>query len=75
MRLECVANEWQGFFFISISISLNAIVSGSILSFVRILGEFGATLMFAGNIPGRKIFTNPFKRSEGIFYLLMNYLF
>ncbi|PEZ05498.1 molybdate ABC transporter permease subunit [Bacillus sp. AFS018417] len=48
----CGANEWQVFFFISIPLSLKAIVSGSILSFAKILGEFGATLMFAGNIPG-----------------------
>ena len=27
--------------------------AGIILSFMRALGEFGATLMFAGNIPGR----------------------
>ncbi|WP_088011134.1 molybdate ABC transporter permease subunit [Gottfriedia acidiceleris] len=48
----CGANEWNVFFFISIPLSLKAIISGSILSFARVLGEFGATLMFAGNIPG-----------------------
>jgi molybdate transport system permease protein len=46
------ANEWQVFYFISIPLALKAIISGSILSFARALGEFGATLMFAGNIPG-----------------------
>ena len=40
------------FLFISIPLASRALISGSILSFARALGEFGATLMFAGNIPG-----------------------
>ena len=47
------ANEWQVFFFISVPLALKALVSGGILSFTRALGEFGATLMFAGNLPGK----------------------
>lgn len=47
------AKEWQVFFFISIPLALKSIVSGGILSFTRALGEFGATLMFAGNLPGK----------------------
>ena len=47
------ANELKLFFTISIPLALKAIISGAILSFSRALGEFGATLMFAGNIPGR----------------------
>lgn len=47
------ANEWQVFMFVSIPLALKALVSGAILSFTRALGEFGATLMFAGNIPGK----------------------
>ncbi|MGE8000645.1 molybdate ABC transporter permease subunit [Lysinibacillus sp. NPDC093190] len=47
------ANGWQVFFFISIPLALKSIVSGGILSFTRALGEFGATLMFAGNLPGK----------------------
>lgn len=47
------ANEWQVFFYVSIPLALKAIVSGAILSFTRALGEFGATLMFAGNLPGK----------------------
>ncbi|MCM3724822.1 molybdate ABC transporter permease subunit [Neobacillus cucumis] len=47
------ANEYQLFLTISIPLSLKAIISGTILSFARALGEFGATLMFAGNIPGK----------------------
>ncbi|MEH7612102.1 molybdate ABC transporter permease subunit [Gottfriedia acidiceleris] len=49
----CGANEWNVFFLISIPLSIKAIISGSILSVARVLGEFGATLMFAGNIPGK----------------------
>lgn len=47
------AHEWQVFFFIAIPLALKSIVSGGILSFTRALGEFGATLMFAGNLPGK----------------------
>ena len=46
------ANEWRIFLFISIPLASKALITGSILSFARALGEFGATLMFAGNIPG-----------------------
>jgi len=34
-------------------LSKKGIIAGTILSFARALGEFGATLMVAGNIPGR----------------------
>lgn len=47
------ANEFRLFMFISIPLALKAIISGAILSFARAFGEFGATLMFAGNIPGK----------------------
>lgn len=47
------ANEWQVFLYVSIPLASKALVSGGILSFTRALGEFGATLMFAGNIPGK----------------------
>jgi molybdate transport system permease protein len=47
------ANEFQLFIFVSIPLAIKSIVSGGILSFARALGEFGATLMFAGNIPGK----------------------
>lgn len=47
------ANEWKIFLFISIPLASKALISGCILSFARALGEFGATLMFAGNIPGK----------------------
>ncbi|MFK9091612.1 molybdate ABC transporter permease subunit [Bacillus salipaludis] len=47
------ASSLQLFLFISIPLALRSIISGGILSFARALGEFGATLMFAGNIPGK----------------------
>jgi molybdate transport system permease protein len=47
------ASEWKIFLCISIPLASKSLISGSILSFARALGEFGATLMFAGNIPGR----------------------
>jgi molybdate transport system permease protein len=34
-------------------ISKKGIIAGAVLSFARALGEFGATLMVAGNIPGK----------------------
>ncbi|MBD8027433.1 molybdate ABC transporter permease subunit [Ureibacillus sp. Re31] len=46
------ANEWRIFLYISIPLASKSLITGSILSFARALGEFGATLMFAGNIPG-----------------------
>lgn len=47
------ATEFKLFMFISMPLARKAIISGAILSFARALGEFGATLMFAGNIPGK----------------------
>lgn len=47
------ANEWQVFFHISMPLISRSLVTGLILSFSRAIGEFGATFMFAGNIPGQ----------------------
>jgi len=47
------ANEWKVFTGVSLPLAMKSILAGTILSFARALGEFGATLMFAGNIPGR----------------------
>ncbi|MEH7108414.1 MULTISPECIES: molybdate ABC transporter permease subunit [Bacillaceae] len=47
------ANELNVFLLVTIPLSIKSIITGFILSFARALGEFGATLMFAGNIPGR----------------------
>lgn len=47
------ASEWQVFRFITVPLASRALVAGYILGFARALGEFGATLMVAGNIPHR----------------------
>ena len=47
------ANEWKIFLNITLPLSYRSIITGIILSFARALGEFGATFMFAGNIPGK----------------------
>ena len=47
------AKRWQVFLFVTVPLAKGALLSGIILSFTRALGEFGATLMFAGNIPGQ----------------------
>lgn len=47
------ASEWKVLYYLSIPLASKSIISGAILSFARALGEFGATLMFAGNIPGK----------------------
>ena len=47
------ANEWQVFYYILFPLAGRAILSGLILTWTRALGEFGATLMFAGNLEGK----------------------
>lgn len=47
------ANEWQVFRYITLPLAQRSLVSAFILGFARSLGEFGATLMIAGNIPGK----------------------
>lgn len=46
-------SKFRIFTHITIPLSKHALMTGAILAFARALGEFGATLMFAGNIPGR----------------------
>ena len=47
------ASETKIFFKVAIPLAWPGIIGGLVLSFARALGEFGATLMIAGNIPGR----------------------
>ncbi|MFC0215150.1 molybdate ABC transporter permease subunit [Paenibacillus chartarius] len=47
------ANEWQVFRHITLPLTFRSLVTAYILGFARGLGEFGATLMIAGNIPGK----------------------
>jgi len=46
------SNEWQLFHGIMFPLARRAIVSGAVLAWTRALGEFGATILFAGNMPG-----------------------
>lgn len=45
-------SEWETFRRITLPLARRGILAGAVLSFARALGEFGATLMLAGNIPG-----------------------
>ncbi|HMJ66328.1 MAG TPA: molybdate ABC transporter permease subunit [Candidatus Binatia bacterium] len=47
------ASDLRVFFTITTPLALRGILGGMLLSFARALGEFGATIMVAGNIPGR----------------------
>src|SRR5690625_1082921 len=46
------ASKWKVFWTISFPLAWPGLLSGLVLSFARALGEFGATLMIAGYIPG-----------------------
>lgn len=46
------ASELRIFFTISTPLAWKGILTGAILAFSRALGEFGATILIAGNIPG-----------------------
>lgn len=46
-------NEWQLFRLIHLPLIWRGLLAGGVLGFLRALGDFGATLMVAGNIPGR----------------------
>jgi molybdate transport system permease protein len=47
------ANEWKVFWSVTVPLAWPGVVAGTVLAFARSLGEFGATLMLAGNIPGK----------------------
>jgi molybdate transport system permease protein len=49
-----LGKSWIGtFFLITLPLARRGIIAGIVLSFTRALGEFGATFMLAGNIPGK----------------------
>ncbi len=57
-RLEQIARTLGAsglrvFFSITAPLAMRGIVGGMLLAFARALGEFGATIMVAGNIPGK----------------------
>lgn len=47
------AGEFKVFLTITLPLAWNGVIAGFVLAFARSLGEFGATLMIAGNIPGK----------------------
>jgi len=47
------ASNWKVFLTITLPLAWPGLLAGFILTFARALGEFGATLMFAGFIPGK----------------------
>ncbi len=47
------AGHWQTFRFLILPLSSTAMLSGMVMTWARALGEFGATIIFAGNLPGR----------------------
>jgi molybdate transport system permease protein len=47
------ATRWQTFRFITLPLSASALLTGAALAWARAIGEFGATILFAGNIVGR----------------------
>lgn len=46
-------SEFEIFYKIAVPLAMPGIIGGLVLSFARAIGEFGATLMLAGNIPGK----------------------
>ena len=46
------AGEWRVFATVSLPLAARAILGGVLLAFARAVGEFGATILVAGNIPG-----------------------
>lgn len=57
LRLEAMARtlgagEWRVFWTISLPLARGGIVAGAVFAFARALGEFGATVVIAGMIPG-----------------------
>lgn len=47
------ASPLRTFVRITVPLAVGSLVSGAVMTFARALGEFGATIMFAGNIQGR----------------------
>ena len=57
VRLEQIAaslgaSSFKIFFVVTIPLAYKGIIAGALLAFSRALGEFGATILLAGNIPG-----------------------
>jgi molybdate transport system permease protein len=48
------ARPFDAFWSVSLPLARNGVLAGAVLAFARSLGEFGATLVFAANMPGRR---------------------
>ena len=46
------ASQWQLFSHVMLPLAGRALLSGAVLCWTRALGEFGATILFAGNLEG-----------------------
>ena len=56
-RLEMISrslgrNRWSTFLRVTLPLALPGVLAGAVLSFARALGEFGATIVLAGNVEG-----------------------
>lgn len=47
------ANRWQMMWQVELPLARRALVSGAVMTWARAVGEFGATIMFAGNLGGK----------------------
>ena len=47
------ASDWRVFWRVTLPLSRRAVIAATVLAFARALGDFGATLMIAGDIPGK----------------------
>jgi molybdate transport system permease protein len=47
------ASGWQSFWRVTVPLAGPALLGGAVMTWARALGEFGATIIFAGNLPGR----------------------
>jgi molybdate transport system permease protein len=47
------ASTWQVWRYVTLPLSATALITGGVLAWARALGEFGATILFAGNLVGR----------------------
>jgi molybdate transport system permease protein len=47
------ANEWRVLWSITLPLIFPSLLAGAIMTWARALGEFGATILFAGNLSGR----------------------
>ena len=47
------ASEWETFRYVTVPVALPSFLGGAVMCWARALGEFGATIMFAGSFQGR----------------------